>query len=90
MLTSCRRIYIIFGVLCVGASIQAFLSYPETCRKSLEEIEDMFRSGGPKPWQTRRGESSLDAHIDEVVEKQRTGSQVYVDTKGGGSVVGYE
>ncbi|KAL9012156.1 MAG: hypothetical protein Q9173_003053 [Seirophora scorigena] len=47
------KTFIIFGVLCFGAAIQPFLFYPETARKSLEEIEVLFsrenlqRSGEP-------------------------------------------
>lgn len=37
----------------------AFVSYPETARKSLEEIEEMWRPGGPKPCQTKIGDSHL-------------------------------
>jgi hypothetical protein len=33
----------VFGCLCLGAAVQFFVSYPETGRKSLEEIEEMFR-----------------------------------------------
>ena len=46
------KIFIIFGVLCMGAALQAFVSYPETARKSLEEIEEMFRNSAIHPWQT--------------------------------------
>lgn len=36
------KLFVIFGVLCFGASIQAFFTYPETAGKTLEEIELMF------------------------------------------------
>jgi len=52
--------FVVFGCLCVGAAIQAFLLYPETARKSLEEIEQMFKAGGPKAWKTKPGESHLE------------------------------
>lgn len=58
--------FIIFGVLCLGAAVQASVSYPETARKSLEEIEVMFVKGGPKPWNTKPGESRLDERVREV------------------------
>lgn len=32
------KIFIIFGVLCIGAAAQAFVSYPETAGKTLEEV----------------------------------------------------
>lgn len=75
------KTFIIFGVLCFGAAVQAFVSYPETARKSLEEIEEMFRPGGPKPWQTKVGGSHLDAHIQQVAEEQRKESLAYTGEK---------
>jgi len=60
------RLFIIFGVLCIGAAIQAFFTYPETAGKTLEEIEIMFRKGGPKPWHTKPGDSLLDQKILEM------------------------
>lgn len=43
------KTFIIFGVLCFAAAVQAYVSYPETARESLEEIEIMFKDGGLKP-----------------------------------------
>ncbi|KAJ9295287.1 hypothetical protein DTO271G3_6110 [Paecilomyces variotii] len=63
------KLFIVFGVLCVGAAIQVFFTYPETCGKTLEEIEEMFNTGGPRPWQTKPGGSKLDALIEEAKEK---------------------
>ncbi|KAK0945874.1 hypothetical protein LTR29_002731 [Friedmanniomyces endolithicus] len=64
--------FIVFGCLCVLAAIQSFLLYPETAKKSLEEIEEMFRPGGPKPWRTKPGGSHLDASADDVVRRAST------------------
>ncbi|KAK0915372.1 hypothetical protein LTS16_011090 [Friedmanniomyces endolithicus] len=61
--------FIVFGCLCVLAAIQSFLLYPETAKKSLEGIEEMFRPGGPKPWRTKPGESHLDASANDVVRR---------------------
>lgn len=36
-------LFIVFGSLCVLAALQAFTLYPETGRKSLEEIEQLFK-----------------------------------------------
>jgi len=60
------KLFIIFGVLCFGASVQAFFTYPETAGKTLEEIEILFQSGGPRPWKTKPGNSLLDQRILEV------------------------
>lgn len=60
------KMFIVFGAMCVLAAIHFFLTYPETCGKTLEEIEEMFAPGGPKPWHTKPGGSKLNAHIDAV------------------------
>ena len=67
------KTFIIFGTLCFGAAIQAYLTYPETAGKSIEEIELLFKPGGPKPWHTKPGDSRLDARIDAVREMQEKG-----------------
>ena len=67
------KTFIIFGVLCFGAAIQAYLTYPETAGKSIEEIEFLFSRGGPRPWNTRPGESLLDRKIEAVRGLQREG-----------------
>lgn len=66
--------FLVFGSMCMLAAVQFFFTYPETAGKSLEEIEEMFAPGGPKPWHTRPGGSKLDALVVEVSEKHRTAS----------------
>ena len=66
------RMFIIFGVMCVLGAIQFYFTYPETCQKSLEEIEEMFASGGPHAWNTKVGDSKLDRLIAEAKEKAFT------------------
>jgi MFS family permease len=68
------KTFIIFGVLCFGAAAQAYVSYPETARKSLEEIEEMFKNGAPRPWKTKVGQSQLEQHIQAVANQQKRGS----------------
>ncbi|KAH6640008.1 general substrate transporter [Truncatella angustata] len=63
------NLFIVFGVLCVAASAWFFAFYPETCGKTLEEIEILFGPDGPKPWKTKKGESRLGAEIQAVLEK---------------------
>ncbi|KAL8838874.1 MAG: hypothetical protein Q9205_000281 [Flavoplaca limonia] len=70
---------IIFGVLCFAAAFQAFLCYPETAQKSLEEIEVLFSKGGPRPWNTRSGDSLLDIKIAQVQETQQKGEHLGVN-----------
>lgn len=43
--------------------------YPETCGKTLEEVEELFGDNGPKPWHTKPGQSKLDSLIAEAREK---------------------
>lgn len=71
------KIFIIFGVLCFLAAIQAYFTYPETCCKTLEEVELMFSKGGPKAWQTKVGGSRLEAEIAEVRERKVRGEDLF-------------
>lgn len=64
------KIFIVFGVLCFAAAIQAYFTYPETCGKTIEEIELLFSPGGPKAWQTKVGGSRLEAEIEAVRERK--------------------
>ncbi|KAI0121281.1 general substrate transporter [Xylariales sp. AK1849] len=64
------NIFIVFGVMCVVASAWFFVFYPETCGKTLEEVEIMFGKNGPKPWKTKKGESRLGDEIQAILEKK--------------------
>ncbi|MCJ1300184.1 hypothetical protein MMC08_002978 [Hypocenomyce scalaris] len=68
------KLFIIIGVLCFGAAAQAFLTYPETARKSIEEIELLFALGAPAPWKTRPGQSVLDAKINRSSKSREKSS----------------
>jgi len=76
------KLFIIFGVLCVGASIQAFVSYPETAGKTIEEVELLFSKGAPRPWKTKPGNSLLDDKIAEVAAHHRRLSSAAVPGEG--------
>lgn len=67
------KMFIIFGVLCIGAAAQAWLSYPETAGLSIEEVEELWKDGAPKPWHTKPGQSHLDEVVKDV-EQGRTNS----------------
>ncbi|KAL8243871.1 hypothetical protein R6Q59_010129 [Mikania micrantha] len=68
------KIFIIFGILCFGAAIQAFLTYPETCGKTIEEVEVLFKDGSIPPWKTRPGHSRLEQELAAGKEKRAYGS----------------
>lgn len=68
------KIFIIFGILCLGAAAQAYVSYPETARKSLEEVEQLWKKDATRPWKTKPGQSSLDSHMHDIEEAVRSGS----------------
>jgi MFS family permease len=70
------KMFIVFGVMCILGAIQFYFTYPETCNKTLEEIEEMFAPGGPKPWNTKPGHSKLDALIEQAREKHLTVTDV--------------
>lgn len=61
--------FIVFGAMCLLAAVHFYFTYPETSNKTLEEIEEMFAPGGPKPWKTKPGHSKLDALIEEAQER---------------------
>lgn len=60
-------------------SIQVFFTYPETARRSLEEVDHLFESN-VKPWQTanvkdvfgRQTDEQKKVQQSEVVEKEET------------------
>ncbi|KAK6202097.1 hypothetical protein LQW54_009055 [Pestalotiopsis sp. IQ-011] len=63
------NLFIVFGILSMIAAACFFVFYPETCGKTLEEIELLSSKHGPKPWKTRKGESRLVAEIQGVLGK---------------------
>lgn len=66
--------FMVFGTLCMAAAVQFFFTYPETGRKSLEEVEALFRKGGPKPWKTKIGHSEVDERAAILEAEQRKAS----------------
>jgi hypothetical protein len=64
--------FIIFGCMCFLGAAQFFFTYPETCDKSLEEIEFLFSKEGPRPWHTKPGGSRLDRLVEQAREKHIT------------------
>jgi hypothetical protein len=69
----------IFGTFCVVMGIHVFLMWPETCQKSLEEIEILF-DGKVPAWRSSTVKSRFD---EEVLEIQRRREQNLKDIEKG-------
>jgi hypothetical protein len=65
--------FIVFGSLCMAAAAQFWLTYPETCQKTIEEIEVLFGPNRPHAWQTKMGSAHLDTDITNVATAQAKG-----------------
>jgi MFS family permease len=68
------RLFIIFGVLCILAAAWFWLLCPETCGKTLEEIEVLFAKDAPAAWKSRKGGSRLIAEIEAVTARKLKGN----------------
>lgn len=66
----------IFGTFCVTMGIHVFFMWPETCQKSLEEVELLF-DGTVPAWRS----ASIKSRFDDEVEDIRRGSKVKPETK---------
>jgi hypothetical protein len=64
------KLFIVFGVLCMGAAVWFSIFFPETCGKTLEEVELMFSKQGPHLWNTHKGESRLEAEIEAIIARK--------------------
>ncbi|KAI0022564.1 general substrate transporter [Xylariomycetidae sp. FL0641] len=73
------KVFLIFGVLCLGAAVQAYFTYPETCGKTIEEVETLFAQGAVPAWKTRKGGSRLEEEIQHVLERKERGEDVHVE-----------
>lgn len=58
----------IFGTFCAAMTVHAFFMYPETAKKSLEEIDLMFDEDVPA-WHSAK----VATFQDKVAEVKRTG-----------------
>lgn len=65
-LTNVCDSYIIFGVFCTVMTFHIFFTYPETARKTLEEIDAVFDSNIP-PWKSSKvQENALEARAHGI------------------------
>ncbi|GAT22938.1 sugar transporter [Aspergillus luchuensis] len=60
------KTYIIFGVFCTVMTFHVFFFYPETARRSLEDIDLMFETD-MKPWKTHQ----IHDRFGEEVERHK-------------------
>ncbi|KAJ6441113.1 sugar transporter [Purpureocillium lavendulum] len=63
------KAYMIVGTFCFAMTVHAFLTYPETARKSLEEIDELFEHN-VAAWRTTHAGKTFEDKVDEV---RRTG-----------------
>lgn len=61
----------IFGTFCVAMTIHAFFFYPETAKKSLEEVDLLFTENVPA-WRS----ASAGGRLQEKIEKVERGEKV--------------
>jgi len=60
------KTYLIFGTFCIAMTFHIFFTYPETVRKSLEEIDELFENNVPA-WR-----SANVGNFDDKVAKVRS------------------
>ncbi|GJN71354.1 sugar transporter [Purpureocillium lilacinum] len=63
------KAYMIFGTFCFAMTAHAFLTYPETAKRSLEEIDQLFEQN-LTAWRTGRTGATFEDKVEEV---RRTG-----------------
>jgi hypothetical protein len=62
----------IFGTFCVVMGIHVFFMWPETCQKSLEEIDILF-DGSIPAWRSAKVSSRFDEEVAEIERRRREG-----------------
>ena len=60
----------IFGAFCVVMGVHVFLMWPETCQKTLEEIEILF-DGKVPAWRSSSIKSRFDEEVLEIEQRRR-------------------
>lgn len=62
------KTYLIFGTFCIAMTFHIFFTYPETVRRSLEEIDELFDNNVPA-WRS----ANVGNFEDKVAKVKRTG-----------------
>lgn len=63
------KTYMIFGTFCAVMFFHVFLTYPETCRKSLEEIDVVFE-GDVRPWRSSTFGGTFQDRVEEEARRR--------------------
>lgn len=75
------KTYFVFGTFCGAMTIHTFLSYPETRKKTLEEIDITFQNGIP-PWRSANfAIQNLDDSLSDSKEYNLTHVENVVESK---------
>ncbi|ODV86029.1 hypothetical protein CANARDRAFT_175766 [[Candida] arabinofermentans NRRL YB-2248] len=74
------KTFAIFGVFNFFSAIHIYFGFPETGNKSLEEIDELFSKGGPRPWKTKVGHSHFDEKVEELVHEDEKPSADHVES----------
>ncbi|CAG8933155.1 unnamed protein product [Penicillium salamii] len=67
------KIYCVFGTFCTVAAFHVFLLFPETCGKSLEEMDEVFNNQSIWVYKTKHVPSRLAADIEQAKEDLSSG-----------------
>ncbi|KAL1870004.1 hypothetical protein VTK73DRAFT_2847 [Phialemonium thermophilum] len=66
------KTYMIFGTFCAVMTIHIFLTYPETARRSLEEIDLVFEQNIPA-WKSKSATGTFEDHVAERMARKQDG-----------------
>jgi hypothetical protein len=61
------RSYMIFGTFCIVMTVHVFFFYPETVKKSLEEIDHLF-DGSVPAWRSAHAVKTFDQKVADIKE----------------------
>ncbi|KAK9478302.1 general substrate transporter [Lipomyces japonicus] len=76
------KTFIIFGVFCMVMFIHIFFTFPETAKKTLEEIDELFSPNAPPAWRTSVGQSKILNEIIELEKDEQKKKPTQIETVG--------
>lgn len=85
------KTYIIFGVFCAVMTFHVFFMYPETVRRTLEEIDFVFDTDVPA-WRTNKVKARFEEEVENIRRRESTvaGSVGVEEEKEEGEVTRHE